>query len=425
MSLSDAPEGLAKLRSLRIVRMSAAEVPDVRLLLDETLEVQYDSVFYHQLQHSPRVFGFIAIVPAAEAGFTPKPVRAKLRQAVTRQQREWVVVGAITAKCELSVTQISRSSSGVPKIYLTSLAVHPAWRRLHVGTELLRRTLDYIREEAAAAGVNVDLHTLTTNEPAIHLYEKFGFIIRQRIPGFYYFQGARHDAVCMRVHVLPKRRAAHPLGSPPRPDKHIVPDANDPRIKSASRTTSTLASRARRAALPANVETARRLLLGSEGESPQDQPGFQTAQGGPSGAGSRRGHSRAGSSSSPPSPADVSWMPRSTFCEACCMCLQACLSAMGLADPPLAHRHRRRSDSSPGGEGRGSEGSPLLRESHSGVPLVREGSMDSTTTRADVEGRMGELQHVQAGEGVVMRPVSMPVLGMSGSGTGVSPDHEV
>ena len=256
--------------TLRLVPLGTEDVPAVKLLLDRTLEVQYDAVFYHQLKHSPRAFGFLAVVynPAAET-CPPSPASQTSNSGSTVSQKstvvpsQWEVIGALTARSELSVTQTTRSSSGVPKVYLTALAVDPAWRRRHIAIEMLRHTLDYLRSIAGPLGVNVDLHALVSNAPALALYGRFGFVRRQFVKGYYTFNGARHDAVQLRVHVLPLPTSGS--SSPPRPYRSIKAAA-DPTVRAAASVLSPLGARAVTAAVPRIVPEDSSLpasLLGS------------------------------------------------------------------------------------------------------------------------------------------------------------------
>jgi len=256
--------------TLRLVPLGTEDVPAVKVLLDRTLEVQYDAVFYHQLKHSPRAFGFLAVVynPAAET-CPPSPASQSSASGSMVSQKssvvpsQWEVVGAITARSELSVTQTTRSSSGVPKVYLTALAVDPAWRRRHIAIEMLRYTLDYLRSIAGPLGVNVDLHALVSNAPALALYGRFGFVRRQFVKGYYTFNGARHDAVQLRVHVLPLPSSGS--ASPPRPYRSNKAAA-DPTVRAAASVLSPLGARAVVAAVPRIVPEDSSLpasLLGS------------------------------------------------------------------------------------------------------------------------------------------------------------------
>lgn len=57
--------------------------------------------------------------------------------------------------------------------HILSIAVHPDFQGRRLGQELLQRGLDYLRGKGAAA---VRLEVRPGNAPAVHLYEKHGFM---------------------------------------------------------------------------------------------------------------------------------------------------------------------------------------------------------------------------------------------------------
>lgn len=74
-----------------------------------------------------------------------------------------------------------------------SLAVAPAYRERGVGSALMAETLDLL----AGKGIDeVELETRVSNDAAMALYEKFGFTVVGRKPG-YYDDG--EDAYLMRT----------------------------------------------------------------------------------------------------------------------------------------------------------------------------------------------------------------------------------
>lgn len=62
--------------------------------------------------------------------------------------------------------------------FLHKIMVHPVCRGAGVGTALMRQTL-------AAATAPVLLTVDPDNAPAVQLYERFGFRVRERIDGYY------------------------------------------------------------------------------------------------------------------------------------------------------------------------------------------------------------------------------------------------
>ena len=60
--------------------------------------------------------------------------------------------------------------------YLQRLAVHPACRQQGIGTLLVCDALRWIRRRGAVTGW---VNTQTSNEPALHLYQKLGFALQE------------------------------------------------------------------------------------------------------------------------------------------------------------------------------------------------------------------------------------------------------
>lgn len=64
------------------------------------------------------------------------------------------------------------------ELFLHKIMVHPVCRGAGVGTELMSRALE---QATAPVLLTVD----PDNAPAVQLYERFGFRVRERIDGFY------------------------------------------------------------------------------------------------------------------------------------------------------------------------------------------------------------------------------------------------
>lgn len=60
-----------------------------------------------------------------------------------------------------------------PEAYITNVAVHPDFRRLHIGSKIIERL---IAECCAAGAPEITLEVRVSNAPAIKLYESFGFV---------------------------------------------------------------------------------------------------------------------------------------------------------------------------------------------------------------------------------------------------------
>jgi ribosomal-protein-alanine N-acetyltransferase len=75
--------------------------------------------------------------------------------------------------------------------HIMNLAVDPRHRGRGIGQALLREGLDYLRVLGAET---VELEVRVGNEAAIKLYEKYGFRIKERLPGYY---GPGEDGLLM------------------------------------------------------------------------------------------------------------------------------------------------------------------------------------------------------------------------------------
>lgn len=76
---------------------------------------------------------------------------------------------------------------------IVSIAVHPKYRRKHVGDVLLKILLEKLKNKGF---VEVKLEVRESNIAARRLYEKFGFKYSGKIPG-YYEDG--EDAIIMKL----------------------------------------------------------------------------------------------------------------------------------------------------------------------------------------------------------------------------------
>jgi ribosomal-protein-alanine N-acetyltransferase len=86
----------------------------------------------------------------------------------------------------------------VDETHISTLAVHPSERRTGIGEGLLIHALD----EAESLGAEVvTLEVRGSNQPAIMLYQKFGFEVVGRRPRYYKDNG--EDAILMTLKDLP------------------------------------------------------------------------------------------------------------------------------------------------------------------------------------------------------------------------------
>jgi ribosomal-protein-alanine N-acetyltransferase len=120
----------------------------------------------------------------------------------------------------------------VDEAHVTTFAVHPAWRRQHIGERLLLAFLDLALDRRAAEAT---LEVRLSNLPARRLYEKYGFRpvgLRPR-----YYTDDNEDALIMTTEPLAEPRMrerierlrvaldAAPPPSGPDPDARPITDA--------------------------------------------------------------------------------------------------------------------------------------------------------------------------------------------------------
>lgn len=66
--------------------------------------------------------------------------------------------------------------------HIISIAVHPLYRRIGVGTELMRAVEERLRKQGIK---KIYLEVRVSNRPAINLYKKLGYRIERVIPRYY------------------------------------------------------------------------------------------------------------------------------------------------------------------------------------------------------------------------------------------------
>lgn len=83
------------------------------------------------------------------------------------------------------------------ELHLMNLAVHPLWRRLGIGEELVKNALEVGREKEVKM---VTLEVRASNEAARGLYEKLGFRMVAIRRGYY--THPKEDALILRLDTL-------------------------------------------------------------------------------------------------------------------------------------------------------------------------------------------------------------------------------
>ncbi len=109
--------------------------------------------------------------------FTPKTHYFVLERPLPPTEplrRRWEVIGMVGMRIERAGDE--------RHAHITTLAVHPAWRRQGWGRRLLRRAMEAARPYAPR---RIVLEVRTTNETAMALYRSEGFTIARRLRRYY------------------------------------------------------------------------------------------------------------------------------------------------------------------------------------------------------------------------------------------------
>ena len=85
------------------------------------------------------------------------------------------------------------SQSVLDEADVMNVAVHPNFRRRHIGQALIERLTDLLRQNGVHA---LTLEVRVSNESAIALYEKLGFAQVGRRPNYY--RNPKEDALILR-----------------------------------------------------------------------------------------------------------------------------------------------------------------------------------------------------------------------------------
>ncbi len=88
--------------------------------------------------------------------------------------------------------------------HITTLAVHPSYRRRGLGAHLLRHLMELARRRGAS---RVTLEVREQNHAAIAMYQKFGFEPKGVLPGYY--GDTKENGVVMWKVISSQGRAGH------------------------------------------------------------------------------------------------------------------------------------------------------------------------------------------------------------------------
>jgi len=101
------------------------------------------------------------------------------------------IVGYVMCRVERTFSKIDRFK--LKKVgHIVSIAVLPEYRRMHIGTSLMKCAMDALKHEYDCYEVYLEVRV--SNEPAITMYEKLGFQ-KVEVQTHYYMDG--EDAYVM------------------------------------------------------------------------------------------------------------------------------------------------------------------------------------------------------------------------------------
>jgi ribosomal-protein-alanine N-acetyltransferase len=127
----------------------------------------------------------------------PWPERS-YRFELTRNPSSHLLVAEADGALPNSILGFAGSWLIADEVHISTLAVHPDYRRQGIGEKLLLTLLYWAVNKGAGIAT---LEVRISNQAAIRLYQKFGFIIRGQKKGYY--RDNNEDAFTMMASDLP------------------------------------------------------------------------------------------------------------------------------------------------------------------------------------------------------------------------------
>jgi len=146
-----------------------ADIPEVKFLHDELFPIKYSDGFYRELLGDD----YITVL-----AFAIEEKTAKL-------------VGVATGRSQDRHSGCRRINEG----YISTLGVSPSWRRKGLGKFILFVIAELLRRERKCEIIS--LHVEATNQAAIQMYQRGGYVVTERLHNHYHFGGSYHDALAM------------------------------------------------------------------------------------------------------------------------------------------------------------------------------------------------------------------------------------
>lgn len=150
-----------------------------------------------------------AVMDVEKVSFSSPWSKNTYRHEITRNQHGayWVVSPSIRADgLAPPVLAYAGTWQMGDEVHVTTIAVHPRWRRRKLGEWTLLKVIEAVRQNGACL---VTLEVRTTNDPAIALYRKLGFEEVGKRRGYYLDTG--EDARLMTLFNIDEDRVWQPL----------------------------------------------------------------------------------------------------------------------------------------------------------------------------------------------------------------------
>ncbi|CAL8122530.1 unnamed protein product [Orchesella dallaii] len=152
--------------------LNPGDYETVKKLCEEWFPVEYPAKWFEAITSDTNLFSLAAVLDGTIVGL----IVAELKQGkdLNREDRD------ILCDSQLKYTAA----------YILSLGVVDANRRQGIGSLLLSSLLDHLSTLQCKA---VFLHVLTSNDPALHFYEKHRFRVHKFLPYYYSIGGRARD----------------------------------------------------------------------------------------------------------------------------------------------------------------------------------------------------------------------------------------
>jgi RimJ/RimL family protein N-acetyltransferase len=132
---------------------------------------------------------------------------ARVEKATREEEIDWLskalsllekdetfyLVGEVEGK-SVAISEINKRSGCEKHVGIVGIAIRSGFRDLGIGTEMMKALVSHAKE----AGLKVlTLTAFASNERAIHVYEKVGFVQTGRVPKKFFKEGRFVDEVIM------------------------------------------------------------------------------------------------------------------------------------------------------------------------------------------------------------------------------------